>query len=269
MDQVVVGQEMPEQLRLSQEVIDRYLQDKLAQGVSPGAVAKYRTPLYRLLEATPVLTVQTLGSWRKALEEHGYSKLTVQNYVKVVNDFLRTGGHGALCIPRPLRYDLTGEVFGYLTAVEPTEKRSRRDVVWKCRCRCGRETEVPAVLLRGGNTTSCGCLNKEVLRYANRYVEGTSLRQSLTDQPLSHRAASGYTGVLARGDKWEARIAYKGVRRKLGTYTNLEDAVKARARAKEWIMEDAARLWDAYADCYGEAPHRPMTPKHPAHEEEL
>lgn len=47
-------------------------------------------------------------------------------------------------------------------------------------------------------------------------------------------------------DKWQARITYKGVQYSLGCYFNIDDAVKARARAKELVMADAQGLLDFY-----------------------
>ncbi len=248
---------------MTQECIESYLQDKLAQGVATTAVAKYKSPLLKLYYWLPEdkhLTIMRLKEWRKSIEEQGYSKITVQGHVTVINDFLRAIGYSDLCIPKPLRLDLQGQTFGYLTAIAPTDKRNRRDIVWKCICKCGNEIEVPATLLASGNTTSCGCLNIEILKYANRYVEGTSLRQSLDDNPVSTRSASGYTGVVPKRDKWQAMITYKGKHYSLGTYTNIEDAIKARARAKELVMEDASKLYEEYQSEYQEKPARPEKP---------
>lgn len=55
--------------------------------------------------------------------------------------------------------DLTGQVFGYLTALYPTDKRRSGCVVWKCKCsRDGNECEVASDKLMYGDTRSCGCL---------------------------------------------------------------------------------------------------------------
>lgn len=55
--------------------------------------------------------------------------------------------------------DLTGQRFGRLMAIEPTDKRSRGHVVWKCLCDCGNECMIVASHLVSGNTQSCGCKN--------------------------------------------------------------------------------------------------------------
>lgn len=55
------------------------------------------------------------------------------------------------------RKDLTGQVFGLLTVVEPTEERHGRSVIWKCRCECGNTILVSSRNLHSGGTKSCGC----------------------------------------------------------------------------------------------------------------
>jgi hypothetical protein len=57
--------------------------------------------------------------------------------------------------------DLTGQKFGRLTALEPTDKRKGTSVVWQCECECGNICEVRSTSLTTGNTKSCGCLKKE------------------------------------------------------------------------------------------------------------
>lgn len=57
--------------------------------------------------------------------------------------------------------NLAGQRFGRLTALEPTDKRQGKSVVWKCRCDCGEITYVGSSSLKSGNTKSCGCSWKE------------------------------------------------------------------------------------------------------------
>lgn len=61
-------------------------------------------------------------------------------------------------MPRPR--DITGEKFGRLTALSPVCKQ-KREMVWLCRCDCGKETRVRVGNLVSGNTQSCGCLKRE------------------------------------------------------------------------------------------------------------
>ena len=57
--------------------------------------------------------------------------------------------------------DLTGQKFGRLTALKPTEKRRNNCVVWLCKCECGNYCEKKGSDLVRGSTRSCGCLLKE------------------------------------------------------------------------------------------------------------
>lgn len=55
--------------------------------------------------------------------------------------------------------DISGQIFGYLTAIEATDKRDADEsVIWKCKCKCGKEVLVNGSNLRSGHTKSCGCL---------------------------------------------------------------------------------------------------------------
>lgn len=58
--------------------------------------------------------------------------------------------------------DLTGERFGMLTAVSPTDQRKNGYMVWRCRCDCGNEILVDYRKLRRGTAVDCGCQNTVV-----------------------------------------------------------------------------------------------------------
>jgi len=60
-----------------------------------------------------------------------------------------------------IAYDLTGQRYGRLIAINSTDEKKGGSIVWKCLCDCGNLTVVPVSGLRSGNTRSCGCLNKE------------------------------------------------------------------------------------------------------------
>jgi len=61
---------------------------------------------------------------------------------------------------RPVR-DLTGQTFGRLTPLAYV-RRSEAESLWRCACTCGGERLVAARHLRSGQTTSCGCLTREM-----------------------------------------------------------------------------------------------------------
>jgi hypothetical protein len=62
--------------------------------------------------------------------------------------------------------DLTGQQFGRLVAVQESGRRHGK-VVWECRCSCGNTVSATSNELRTGNTSSCGCLRKELVAQMN------------------------------------------------------------------------------------------------------
>lgn len=58
------------------------------------------------------------------------------------------------------RENLTGQVFGRLTAIEPI-LGTKGITKWKCICECGKETIAATADLKRGHTKSCGCYNKQ------------------------------------------------------------------------------------------------------------
>jgi len=67
-----------------------------------------------------------------------------------------------------MRRDWTGEVHGRLTVIEQAEDyvkpKGQQRAKLRCRCSCAAQTivEVVAMHLTDGNTTSCGCYQREV-----------------------------------------------------------------------------------------------------------
>lgn len=245
---------------MTPESISAYMQYEIDRGASENARRNYRKitkAVYEWLPEDKALTKDLLLSWRQGLKDHGYSPDTELNYVKGINRYLDYIGRSDLRFNRGRAKDITGKQFGYLTAIEPTGEKNRKDFIWRCICKCGKEVEYPATRLLTGNTLSCGCLKGEHFKAVNKYYGGTSLRQSIEEQVHSTRATSGYTGVTKKRDKWQAHIKYKGQHFSLGCYTKLEDAVKARARGKELVQMDALGLLDFYEELHKDDPALP------------
>lgn len=55
------------------------------------------------------------------------------------------------------KLDLTGQKFGWLIAIEDVGANKHGRRLWRCLCKCGRETVVCSNDLRKGHTKSCGC----------------------------------------------------------------------------------------------------------------
>lgn len=59
-------------------------------------------------------------------------------------------------------HDITGERFGRLVAVRPTDARQSKSVVWELSCDCGQIARVGVNALRNGMVHSCGCLRNQL-----------------------------------------------------------------------------------------------------------
>lgn len=75
------------------------------------------------------------------------------------------GDCGCTTKVNPKQKDLTGQRFGRLVVVEPTELRGKNGAtVWKCKCDCGEETLAVATQLTQGYKKSCGCMGHPPLK---------------------------------------------------------------------------------------------------------
>ena len=235
--------------QMTHDTMAAFIESEIKKGASENTVRRLKATVkmvYEFLPEDKLLTRERLLEWRVDLNERGYAYQTIQNFVKWINIYLDYVGLSEIRFNRGKGKDISGMEFGYLTAIEPTDKRHRKDVVWLCRCRCGTMLEMPATRLILNNTLSCGCIQKEKIKRANKYFGGTSLEKSLKDPVTSTRSMSGYVGVTRKRDKWQAYITYKREHISLGVYEKLEDAVKARARGKEAVMADATELLKIY-----------------------
>ena len=249
---------------MTSESVAAYIQHEIDRGASKDSIRNFKRVTNSLFEWLPedkTITKDRLLDWRQFLKGHGYTPQTELNYVKGINRYLDYTGCSDIRFNRGRAKDIAGRQFGYLTAIEPTGEKNRKDYVWRCRCKCGKEVEYPATRLLLGNTVSCGCLRGAHFKEVNKYIGGTSLRQSLDEQVHSTKAMSGYTGVTVKRGKWKAYIKYKGQDISLGCYDKLEDAVKARARGKELVQMDALGLLDFYEELHKDDPALPNRTK--------
>lgn len=98
--------------------------------------------------------------------------------------------------------DLTGTVYGRLTAIEPTDGRiAAGSVIWLCRCECGNEVMVPTNRLRSGNTRSCGCLfadshfRKHGMSYSVEYKTWQAMKSRCQDSNNGRFSDYGGRGI--------------------------------------------------------------------------
>lgn len=86
------------------------------------------------------------------------------------------------------KHDLTGQRFGKLVAVAPTEQRRHGCVVWRCRCDCGNEILLPSSRLKPGVVENCGCVPDPIPADLTGYRFG---RLTVIEK-TARRSANGY-----------------------------------------------------------------------------
>lgn len=57
--------------------------------------------------------------------------------------------------------DISGQTFGRLTVLRAVGRDQKRNIIWLCQCRCGNVAKNQGYRLKSGNTTSCGCAQRE------------------------------------------------------------------------------------------------------------
>lgn len=60
-----------------------------------------------------------------------------------------------------------GKIFGRLTVIEFNGRNKHNNLLFLCKCSCGKIISVMGCKLRDGNTKSCGCLNKYIVKKVN------------------------------------------------------------------------------------------------------
>lgn len=76
----------------------------------------------------------------------------------------------------PKAMDITGQKFGFLTAISVSKKQGNKIRKWICKCECGNEIEVRVADLTSGNTKSCGCYQRRKAKYIKEKHGGCGKR---------------------------------------------------------------------------------------------
>ena len=88
--------------------------------------------------------------------------------------------------------DITGQRFGKLVELKPTDERRRGIVLWECQCDCGNIAYVLKTNLKKGATRSCGCLHRESAnRNPVRDLTGQRFGRLVARKPMEERK-NGY-----------------------------------------------------------------------------
>lgn len=138
------------------------------------------------------LTGQTFGRWQVIEFDEEMTRKKKQTYwickcscekgtIKSVRSTHLRSGQSTSCgcyrneqTHKSNMKDITNQKFGFLTALEPTDKRRCTSVVWKCHCSNCNSICYKAENDLNKGTISCGCINskgevklKEILTNAN------------------------------------------------------------------------------------------------------
>lgn len=177
--------------------------------------------------------------------------------------------------------DISGQRFGMLTAIERTGEQRFGCNLWRCKCDCGRETQVVTSALISGNTKSCGCMADAGKRARFCDITGMRFGKLVAVEPTQERSGNSIvwrckcdcgkeslhssnalrsgqakscgcsryekrrrsgSGVYTNGNRWQAAICYHGKTYRLGTFDTQEEALAVRMEA-EHHLEGDFDLW--------------------------
>lgn len=142
--------------------------------------------------------------------------------------------------------DLTGQRIGTLTVLKRSDRYGsrgkRKTQLWECQCDCGAITYKATDTLTNPAQSMCkDCASAYAVTKAREnagFVAGTQVTKITNISEVSENL-SGYRGVYfdTKRGLYRARIKFQGKLYNLGTFTHLEDAVKARRLGEEKYFE--------------------------------
>lgn len=165
--------------------------------------------------------------------------ITMANSASRTKGSIRSSTKSYMVIAMTRYKDIKDKHFGRLTAIEPTDLRDHRSIVWKCKCECGNIVYVPTRLLTSNNTRSCGCLQKDRAKSVitknktSKFING--INGALLISKIRSDNTTGVKGVTfeKNRNKYRAQITLGNKKKHLGYFDTLEDAAQARKIAEE------------------------------------
>lgn len=151
------------------------------------------------------------------------------------------------------RNDLTGQKIGKLTVLGRSDqygpRGKRRAQLWQCRCECGAITYKATDTLTNPDISMCQeCAARYSIAQARAnlgFVYGTQLTK-IRNRKEDSENLSGVRGVYLdrKTGRYRARLKFRGQSFYLGSYSTLDEAVKARRRGEEEIYDKFLEAWE-------------------------
>jgi len=143
------------------------------------------------------------------------------------------------------RRELAGQKIGKLTVLERSDRYGsrgqRKTRLWKCQCECGAITYKATDTLTNPDISMCqSCAGKyaaEKARAGAGYEAGTQISK-IRERPDESHNLSGVRGVYLdkKTRKYRARLTFRGKLYNFGSFSRLEDAIKARKQGEEEVF---------------------------------
>lgn len=153
----------------------------------------------------------------------------------------------------PKKVDITGQRFGRLMVLEPTDQRNgTREIIWKCQCDCGNIAYTTYHSLISGYNQSCGCLNRENSAikikqhgYTPEVNKDGADENHILNAKTPKTNTSGYKGVTYLKDKrmWKAAIGYGNKNYALLKSKDINDCIIARQMAEKAVERGDFLSW--------------------------
>lgn len=106
--------------------------------------------------------------------------------------------------------DITGQKFGQMSVIGVSGKSNCGEILWLCKCDCGKEKTVRAADLKNGKVKSCGCfrrnlITKHGLKHGRLYRIWIAMKQRCQNPNNTHFDWYGGRGIAVCADWQEFR----------------------------------------------------------------
>jgi hypothetical protein len=108
------------------------------------------------------------------------------------------------------KHNLLNERFGKLIVLKEDGKSKSGDITWLCKCDCGKFKSIRASALYTGNTTSCGCIQREIVAEMGRQTKlnlvGQRFNKLVVVSPTEEKTKCGHYKWVCKCDCGNEKI---------------------------------------------------------------